>query len=256
MALIKSPEEIEILREAGKILASVVEEVKGACRPGVSTLELDALTARLMRERGGEPALVGYQPEGADRPYPATLCVSVNNEVVHGIPTAQQILKEGDIVGLDTVLKYKGLFIDMAMTVGVGDISEQDQKLMRVTQSALSAAIEVCRAGNTVNDIGCAIEKVVKKSGFGLVEDLGGHGVGHAVHEEPYIQNYCVKGSGTKLRPGMVLALEPIVNAGSMQVVLDKKDGYTYRTRDGKRSAHFEHSVLVTDGDPEILTLV
>jgi len=256
MSLIKSPEEIEILREAGRILASVTAEVARACQPGVSTLELDTLAARLMREAGGEPALVGYQPEGADRPYPATLCASINNEVVHGIPNAERVLKEGDVIGLDTVIKYKGLFIDMAMTVPVGEIPAETKRLLEVTKSALAAAIEVCRPGKRINDIGCAIEKVVKKSGFGLVEDLGGHAVGHAVHEEPYIPNYCIKGGSTALVPGMVLALEPIVNAGSMRVTLDEKDGYTYRTFDGKKSAHFEHSVLVTDGDPEILTLV
>ena len=255
MALVKSPQEIDTLREAGKILAGVVAEVSSVCRPGVSTLELDALAERLMRERGAEPALIGYQPDGADRPYPATLCTSVNNEVVHGIPSKDKILQEGDVIGLDTVIKYKGLFIDMAVTVPVGEIPAETKRLLDVTRSALSAAIEVCRPGKRINDIGCAIEKVVKKSGFGLVEDLGGHAVGHAVHEEPYIPNYCIKGGGTALVPGMVLALEPIVNAGSMQVTLDQKDGYTYRTRDGKKSAHFEHSVLITDGDPEILTL-
>ena len=256
MALTKSKEEIEILREAGKHLASVVSALKEAVRPGASTLELDALAERLMREKGGEPALVGYKPEGADRPYPATLCSSINNEVVHGIPSKDRILKEGDIIGLDTVIKYKGLFIDMAVTVPVGEISAETKRLLDVTREALSSAIEVCRAGNSINDIGCAIEKTVKKSSFSIVEDLGGHAVGHRVHEEPYIPNYCVKGTGIKLVPGMVLALEPIVNAGSMQVVLDEKDGYTYRTLDGKKSAHFEHTVLVTEGEPEILTLL
>lgn len=256
MAAVKSPQEIEILREAGKILARVVAELTKACQPGVSTLELDALAARLMRERGAEPALIGYQPEGADRPYPATLCTSINDEVVHGIPSAERVLKDGDVIGLDTVLKYKGLFIDMAVTVPVGGVSAETKKLLEVTKSALSAAIEACRPGKRINDIGCAIEKVVKKSGFGLVEDLGGHAVGHAVHEEPYIPNYCIRGAGQPLVPGMVLALEPIVNAGSMRVTLDQKDGYTYRTFDGRKSAHFEHSILVTEGDPEILTLV
>lgn len=256
MALIKSTEDIEILREAGRHLAYVVDELSKAVRPGVSTLELDALAERLMLERGGEPALRGYQPEGADRPFPATLCASINNEVVHGIPSADRVLEEGDVIGLDTVIKYKGLFIDMAKTIPVGEVGAETERLLEVTKRALSSAIEVCRAGKHINDIGCAIEAVVKKSGFGLVEDLGGHAVGHKVHEEPYIPNYCIRGAGVKLRPGMVLALEPIVNAGSPRVVLDEKDGYTYRTYDGKKSAHFEHSILITDGDPEILTII
>ena len=255
MALVKSPEDIEILREAGKHLASVLRSLTEAVRPGVTTLELDALAERLMREKGGEPALVGYRPEGADRPYPATLCTSINNEVVHGIPSAARVLKEGDVVGLDTVIKYKGLFIDMAATVPVGAVSAETKRLLEVTREALAVAIDVCRPGNSINDIGCAIEKFVKGKGFSVVEDLGGHAVGHKVHEEPYIPNYCIKGAGQKLKPGMVLALEPIVNAGYLRVVLDEKDGYTYRTYDGRNSAHFEHSILVTDGEPEILTL-
>ncbi len=254
MAKIKSDKEIEILREGGKHLASVLSAVKKAVAPGVSAKHLNDLAEKTIREFGDEPAFLNYTPWGAKRPYPATLCVSINDEVVHGIPNeSEKILKEGDIVGLDIGLKHKGLFVDMAETVPVGVIDETAKKLIEVTREALSRAISVCRAGAELNDIGRAIEAYVQPFGYGIVEDLGGHGVGHKVHEEPYIHNYAQDGKSEKLKDGMVLALEPMLNEGTHEVVLDN-DGYTYKTADGKRSAHFEHTIVITKKGADILT--
>ncbi len=254
MAFIKTNEEIEILREGGRRLSAVLLHLEKAVAPGVSTVFLNDMADRMIRELGDEPSFLNYTPYGADRPYPAALCVSVNHEVVHGIPNEKErFLKEGDIVGLDIGLKHRGLFVDTAVTVPVGVISETDQKLIDATKKSLDIAIAVCRAGNRVNDIGCAIEKYVKPLQYGLVEDLGGHGVGHAVHEEPYIHNYCIRGKSPVLKENMVIAIEPMLNLGTKHVVLDE-DGYTYKTADGKKSAHFEHTILITAGAPEIIT--
>jgi methionyl aminopeptidase len=254
MAKIKTKEEIEVLREGGRHLAAVLKALIAAVRPGVSARALNDLAEEKIREFGDEPAFLNYTPYGASRPYPATLCVSVNDEVVHGIPNeSEKTLKEGDIVSLDIGLKHKGLFVDMAKTVGVGKVSDESQKLMNVTEESLERAIAVCRSGAELNDIGNAIEKYVRPFGYGIVEDLGGHGVGHKVHEPPYIHNYAVDGKSEKLKEGMVLALEPMLNAGTEQVTLDA-DGYTYKTADGKRSAHFEHTILITKKGAEIIT--
>lgn len=253
MIIIKTKEEIEILREGGKHLAEVLSKVKEKVAPGVSTKDLDGYAFKLIKELGGVPAFLYYRPEGADRPYPASLCVSVNDEVVHGVPRREKILKEGDIVSLDLGLKYKGLFTDMALTVPVGKISPAVQKLLEITQKALEVGISVAQGGNTVGDIGHAIESFVRPYRYGIVEVLSGHGVGRAIHEDPYVPNFGKKGTGAKLVPGMVLALEPMLNNGTKHVTLDE-DGYTIRTADGKKSAHFEHTILITKGDPEILT--
>jgi methionyl aminopeptidase len=254
MAKVKKEEEIKIMREGGKRLASVLREVVGIVKVGVSTDELNTLAEKKIRERGDEPAFLDYTPWGANRPYPATLCVSLNDEVVHGIPNERKrILKEGDIVSLDIGLKHNGLYVDMAVTVPVGKIDEKAKKLIEATKESLNRAIAVCRDGADLNDIGRAIEKYAKPFGYGIVEDLGGHGVGRKVHEPPYIQNYAVKGQSEKLKTGMTLALEPMLNEGTPEVVLDK-DGYTYKTADGKRSAHFEHTIVITQNGAEILT--
>ena len=235
-------------------MAEVVEQVKVAVRPGVSARELDTIAEKAIREGGDEPAFLGYTPSDAPRPFPATLCVSVNDEVVHGIPNEKEkILNEGDIVGLDLGLKHGGLFVDMAVTVPVGVVDDTSHHLIETTKRALVVGIGACRSGNRVRDIGCAVEAFVKPYGYGIVEELGGHGVGHKVHEEPHISNFCVKGKSSVLKSGMVLALEPMLNEGTKHVVLDS-DGYTYRTVDRKRSAHFEHTVLITDAGPEVLT--
>lgn len=256
MALIKTPQEIKILREGGRRLAHVLARVaEAAKRPGTSSRELDELAEKLIRQGGDEPAFLGYTPHGAVRPFPATLCVSVNDEIVHGIPNEREkILQEGDIVGLDLGLKHEGLFVDSAVTVGVGAIDEPAERLVITTSEALSIGIAACKIGACLNDIGCAIEKFVKPYKYGIVRDLGGHGVGHAVHEKPYIQNYCMKGKSPELKEGMVLALEPMLNEGTYEVVLGE-DGYTYHTADGSRSAHFEHTIVLTPAGPEILTV-
>ena len=255
--IIKTKEEIEILREGGKRLATVLYKVKDMVAPGVSTWELDAYAEKLIREYGDEPAFLNYQPDGAKSPYPASLCVSVNDEVVHGIPSKERVLKEGDIISIDLGLKHKGLFTDMALTVAVGEIDESSKMLLEKTEKALYVGIDNARAGNRVGDIGFAIESYVRaqKNKYGIVEVLSGHGVGKYIHEDPYIPNFGKKGTGAKLVPGMVIAIEPMLNTGTKNVILEK-DGYTFRTADRKKSAHFELTVLITEEDPEILTRV
>lgn len=254
MAKIKTEEEIEILREGGRHLASVLKDVVKAVKPGVSSAELNRIAEEKVRAFGDEPAFLNYTPWGAERPYPATLCVSVNDEVVHGIPNeGEKILKEGDIVSLDIGLKHRGLFVDMARTVPVGTVDANALKLIKATEESLRKAIAAVKDGAELNDIGRAIEDYVQPLGFGIVEDLGGHGVGHKVHEPPYIHNYGMDGKSEKLKEGMVLALEPMLNERTERVILDK-DGYTYRTKDGGRSAHFEHTIVVTKKGAEIIT--
>lgn len=254
--IIKTPYEIDCLREGGKILAEILYKVKDKVAPGVSTYELDRYALGLIKEAGGTPAFLNYRPEGAETPFPASLCVSVNNEVVHGIPSKTRILKEGDIVSIDLGLKYKGLFTDMARTVPVGEVSSGSLKLMKTTEKALEVGISAAMAGNTTGDIGYAIESYVRANGsgrYGIVEVLSGHGVGRAIHEDPYIPNFGKAGKGAKLVPGMVVAIEPMLNNGTKNVYIGE-DGYTFYTEDGKKSAHFENTILITNGDPEILT--
>jgi methionyl aminopeptidase len=256
MIIIKTPQEIEILREGGRRLASVLYKVKEKVRPGVSTGELDEYAEKLIREAGDTPAFLNYRPAGAKTPFPASLCVSINDEVVHGIPSEKRILKEGDIVSIDLGLNHKGLFTDMAMTVPVGVVSQGSLKLLEVTEQALRVGISAAQAGSKVGDIGYAVESFIrsrKENNYGIVEVLSGHGVGRAIHEDPYIPNFGKKGKGEKLVPGMVVALEPMVNNGTKNVTIDE-DEWTFRTADGKRSAHFEHTILITDGEAEILT--
>ncbi|PIZ86038.1 type I methionyl aminopeptidase [Candidatus Nomurabacteria bacterium CG_4_10_14_0_2_um_filter_33_9] len=255
MIIIKTPKEIEILREGGKRLATVLYKVKDIVKPGISTWELDKYAEKLIKDMGDEPAFLNYRPEGADFAYPASLCVSVNNEVVHGIPNKGKILQEGDIVSLDLGLKHENLFTDMAITVPVGEISKSSTKLIEVTEKALIVGIDMACGGNRVGDIGNAIENFVRRHKYGIVEVLSGHGVGRAIHEDPYIPNFGKANTGVKLTLGMVIAIEPMLNNGTKNVVLDK-DGYTFRTADGKKSAHFEHTILITEGEPEILTKI
>lgn len=255
MIIIKTPEEIEILREGGKRLATVLYKVGDMVKPGISTKDLDDYALKLIKEMGDEPAFLNYKPVGADSPYPASICISVNNEVVHGIPKKDKILKEGDVVSLDLGLKHKNLFTDMAITVGVGEISPALKKLLEITEKSLQVGIEMAQEGNKIGDISHAIESFIRPHKYGIVEILAGHGVGRAIHEDPYIPNFGKAGVGAKLVPGMVIAIEPMVNNGTKNVVLDK-DGWTFRTADGKSSAHFEHTILITEGEPEILTKI
>lgn len=252
--IIKTKEEIEILREGGKRLAFILAEVAKKVKPGISTKELDDYAYKLIIDGGDKPAFLNYRPSPRDKPYPATLCVSVNNEIVHGIPKNNKILKEGDIVSLDLGLNHKGLFTDHAVTVPVGKISKKDQKLIDDTKKALEIGIWASRNGATTGDIGHAIETFVFRR-YGIVRELAGHGVGKYVHEDPHIPNYGKPGKGEKLIPGMVIAIEPMLNNGKDNIISDG-DNYSIRTADGSHSAHFEHTILITENEPEILTSI
>lgn len=252
--IIKTKEQIEIIREGGKILAKVLEKTAKKVDPGISTYELDKYAYDLIKENGGSPAFLNYRPEGAPKAFPASICISVNNEIVHGIPSKTKILKEGDIVSLDLGLKYKGLFTDHAVTVAVGKISKKDQKLLDDTQKALEIGIWAAKGGATVGDIGHAIESFVNRK-YGIVRELSGHGVGVKIHEDPYVPNYGRPGKGQKLIPGMIIAIEPMLNIGKDNIV-SADDDWTIKTSDGSRSAHFEHTILITLGDAEILTVI
>jgi len=255
MIIIKTPEEIEILREGGKRLATILHKVKEKVKPGVSAKELDLYAEELIRAGGDTPAFLNYRPEGARSPFPASLCVSVNDEVVHGIPSRDKVLKDGDIVSIDLGLKHKGLFTDMAITVPVGNVIPSIDKLLKTTEQALQVGINAAVAGGRVGDIGHAIESFVRPHKYGIVEVLSGHGVGKYIHEDPYIPNFGKSGTGAKLVSGMVVAIEPMLNNGTKNVTIDE-DGYTFRTADSKKSSHFEHTILITEQGPEILTQV
>ncbi len=252
MAKFKTKEEIELLRESGKRLATVLQAVKAAVRPGVTTKELDLLAERLIREGGDTPPFKNYTPHGARTPFPAAMCVSVNDEIVHGIPS-ERVLKEGDIVSIDLGLAHKGMITDAALTVPVGKISDTLSTLLKETERSLYEGINAAKVGARIGEIGAAIEKVAHQHHYGIVRELGGHGVGHAVHEDPYVPNYGTKGTGPLLKSGMVLALEPMFMLGSEEIRL-MPDGYTIVTEDGALSAHFEHTIVITENGPEILT--
>ena len=246
MIVCKSPREIEQMRRANVLVAEVLAELAGMVAPGVTTAELDAAAERLVRAAGAEPAFKGY------RGYPATLCASVNDEVVHGIP-GKRALTEGDIISLDMGVKLDGFYGDSAVTVPVGQVSEDVQRLLRVTQEALQKGIAQVRLGGRVSDIGHAIQEHVEAAGFSVVREFVGHGIGAQLHEEPQIANYGEPGRGPRLAEGMVLAIEPMVNMGRPGVKV-LRDGWTAVTRDGSLSAHFEHTVAVTKNGPLVLT--
>ena len=245
---IKSAREIELMREAGKRLGHVHQELGNAIRPGMSTLEVDALGEKLIRDCGCIPNFLHYNG------YPASICVSVNDEVVHGIPKKDRYLKEGDIVSLDAGLIYKGYHSDAARTHAVGKVSEEAMKLMEVTKQSFFEGIKMAKEGNHLFDISAAIDSYVSGFGYGIVRDLVGHGIGTALHEDPQIPNFSQKRKGVRLQAGMTLAIEPMVNAGTWQVNF-LRDGWTVVTKDGSLSAHYENTILVTDGEPEILTM-
>lgn len=245
---IKSEREIRLMRESCRLLEEVHDALGEMIRPGISTLDIDRAGEKLIRERGGIPNFLNY--EG----YPASICVSVNDEVVHGIPRKDRILKEGDIVSLDAGLIHEGYHSDAARTYAVGAISKEAQKLIDVTRESFFVGIEFARAGCHLHEISAAIGNYAEAHGYGVVEDLVGHGIGTSLHEDPQIPNFAVKSRGILLRPGMTLAIEPMINMGTWEVNwLD--DGWTVVTADGSLSAHYENTVLITDGDPEILTL-
>ena len=254
MIRIKTKEEIAILREGGARLAFILNELGRAVKPGMSTAEIDEMGQKMIEEQGDKAAFLNYMPNTAKRPYPASICVSVNDEVVHGIPNEDpKILKEGDIVSIDAGLVHKGLITDSAITVAVGKIDAESQKLLDITKKALNAGTAAAKPGKTTGDIGFAIQSVIEPHGYGIVEELCGHGVGYEVHEDPFVPNFGIRGRGAKLKEGMVIAIEPMVNEGTKHIKLDR-DGYTYRTKDGKRSAHFEHTIVITDNGAEVLT--
>jgi methionyl aminopeptidase len=254
MITIKTKEDISILRQGGKRHAEILRELVAMVKPGIRAVELENCARELIAANGDKPAFLNYKPSGARRPFPAALCVSVNDEVVHGIPNeGDKILKDGDIVTLDLGLNHDRLITDAAITVPVGKISPELERLIETTKKALLAGIRAAKGGKRIGDISAAIERIGLAGGYGIVEELAGHGVGYDVHEDPYVPNYGEAGKGQALKPGMTIAIEPMFNQGDKGVELDA-DGYTYRTADGKPSAHFEHTVLITKGDAEILT--
>jgi methionyl aminopeptidase len=244
---IKSREEIALMREAGRIVSEILDELEKAVAPGITTWDLDALSEKLIYQKGARPAFKGYHG------FPACLCASVNDEVVHGIPSKRRKLREGDLMKLDFGVVYRGFFGDSARTVPVGKVSSEAQALVNTTREALHKGIQAMVAGNRLGDIGHAVQRHVEARGFSVVRLFSGHGIGRRLHEEPDVPNYGQPGSGMKLRPGMVLAVEPMVNQGTDEVMV-LKDQWTAVTRDSKLSAHFEHTVLITEGGPEVLT--
>ena len=244
----KSAREIELMREAGRLLSRVHEQLGAAIRPGMSTLEIDQLGEKLIRDLGCVPNFLHYSG------YPASICVSVNDEVVHGIPRKDRILKEGDIVSLDAGLIYKGYHSDAARTHAVGRISPEAQQLIEVTRQSFFEGIKMAREGCHLHDISNAIDAYVSRFGYGIVRDLVGHGIGTSLHEDPQIPNFAQKRKGVRLQAGMTLAVEPMINAGGWGVDF-LNDGWTVVTRGGSLSAHYENTILVTDGEPEVLTL-
>ncbi len=245
---IKSEKEIELMRESGRILANVHEQLKSLVRPGISTLEIDRKCAEIIRSYGCIPSFLNYNG------YPASICISVNDEVVHGIPVKERILKDGDIVSLDCGVIYQGYHSDAARTIPVGEITKEAKKLIEVTEQSFYEGIKLARAGNHLHEISEAIQNYVEAFGFSVVRDLVGHGIGRNLHEEPQIPNFKQKRRGPKLEPGMTLAIEPMVNAGRYDVCW-LEDDWTVVTEDGSLSAHYENTILITNGEPEILTL-
>lgn len=251
----KTTEEIEILKTAGGILGRMLKELGRAAKPGMSTLDLDDLAQTLAEKYEVEPVLLGYHPSFAPTPYPAATCISVNNVVQHGVPKEDVVLQDGDIVNIDMSIGYQGMIVDSGITVPVGEIEGEAQKLIDVTREARAIGIKQAVAGNHIGDISHAIQTFVESKGFSVVEDLCGHGVGYSVHEEPNIPNFGQAGKGPKIEVGHVYAIEPIVNVGKKDVLFDDEgDGYTVYTKDGSWSAQFEHTVAITKNGPLILT--
>jgi len=250
-SFVKSPEKIEKIKHSGRILGFALKKLREHVAPGVSLLELEDLAREVIEEHGGKPAFLGYQPYGAEEPFPFALCTSVNDVIVHGRPY-DLVLKDGDIVSLDLGVNWKGGISDAAISIGVGKVSKQDQKLIQVTKEALEEGIKVIKAGKTTGDIGHAIEKKILSGGGKIIHSLTGHGVGDKVHEDPPIYNYGSPGSGVTLEEGMVIAIEPMVSFTSGYIKQLEDDSYA--TMDGSKSAHFEHTVLVRKNSGEILT--
>lgn len=250
---LKSPAEIEIMHEANRIVVEILAEIREMVRPGISTLDIDRHAESRIVAAGGIPAFKGYPHRGDGSDFPGTVCASLNDEVVHGIPSSKTVLKEGDILSVDLGIQYRGYFGDAAETFPVGRVADEAWRLLRVTRDSLLEAIRAVRVGNRVSDIGNAVQTHVEAHGFSVVREFVGHGIGAKLHEEPQIPNFGSPGRGTRLSAGMVLAIEPMVNAGAPDVMVSARDGWTARTRDGSLSAHFERSVAVTEDGPKIL---
>jgi methionyl aminopeptidase len=248
MVQLKSNREIEVMAEGGRILADTVEMLRGKVAPGLSTMDLDSMAEDFIRSHAGAtPAFKGLYG------FPGSICTSINNEIVHGIPSPKRVLKEGDIISIDAGVSYKGFFTDSATTVPVGEIDETSRRLLDVTRRALEAGIAAAEANKHVGDIGAAIHSVVKEAGFSIARDLVGHGVGTAMHEDPQVPNQGKPGRLTKLTPGLTIAIEPMVNVGGGGT-RTLSDRWTIVTSDGSRSAHFEHTVAITENGPRVLT--
>lgn len=252
MIYIKTKKEVDFIRESCKIVAETLKLVANNIRPGIATIELDRIAEEYIFSNNAKAAFKGYSQAGS-YDYPASICVSIDNEVVHGIP-GDRVLKVGEIVSIDVGVLKNGYFGDAALSVAVGEISPEKKKLLEVTEKSLYEGIKEAKLKNRVHDISCAVQKYVEANGFSVVKDLCGHGVGKFLHEEPAVPNYGTSGTGPKLKKGMTIAIEPMVNTGTYKVKT-AKDGWTVITQDGLPSAHFEHTVLITDGSPEILTV-
>jgi len=250
--LIKSKKEIDYIAESCRIVAETLQLVKSKVKPGVTTEELDLIAEDYIRSNGGIPAFKGYSQPGTP-PFPGSICASIDEEVVHGIP-GKRILREGEIISIDVGVLKNNYYGDAALSVGVGEISELKRKLLDVTEKSLYEGIAQAVVGNRIHDISYAVQNYVESNGFSIVKDLCGHGVGRFLHEDPSIPNYGIKGTGPKIKNGMTLAIEPMVNAGDWRVKT-KDDGWTVVTADGLPSAHFEHTILVNGNKPEILTV-
>jgi methionyl aminopeptidase len=249
MINLKSPREIERMKGASRIVAEILLELRQVVRDGITTAEIDRLAEDMTRKRNAIPAFKGY------RGFPASICISINDEVVHGIPSTRRTVKNGDVVGLDFGVVFDGFFGDSAVTVAVGEIPSEVQNLLTVTERALYAAIEASVPGNYISDVSAAVQRVADEHHFGIVREFCGHGIGRALHEDPPVLNYVQSGKGAKVKPGLVIAIEPMINLGTEKVKV-LEDGWTVVTLDGRPSAHFEHTIAVTPDGPEILTRV
>ena len=256
MVRLKSAEEIEMMRRAGRAVAEALAAMRDAIVPGeTTTLDLDEVAAEVLKRRGAKPALLGYKPSFSRVPYKHNTCISVNNEVVHGVPNGKRILREGDIVSLDLDASIDGWCADAALTVPVGAVSNAAKNLLTVSREALFKGIAQARVGNNVGDISAAIQRHAERSRYGVVRDLVGHGIGQTPHEDPQVANYGKPGRGERLQVGMTICIEPMVNTGKHDVAHHKGDVWTIFTSDGSLSAHFEHTVAITEDGPDILTL-
>jgi methionyl aminopeptidase len=253
MIFLKSHQEIEIMRVANRIVSEILAELRESIRPGISTGEIDRLSSELIRKKGARSAFKGYQIRNGTTPFPASICISLNDEVVHGIPSGQRTVRDGDVVSLDFGVIYKDFYGDAALTFALGKVAEETQRLIHATTVALEEGIAQATVGNRLGNVSAAIQKRAESEGFSVVREFVGHGVGRRLHEDPPVPNYGTRDRGVRLREGMVIAIEPMVNAGKPEVQV-KDDGWTAVTRDGSLSAHFEHSVAITEKGPAVLS--